>query len=58
VNYVWLAACHAQLREFAEAHDAATRFRAACGLTVQEWADRVGASDWMKSRLARIESDS
>ena len=57
MNYVWLAACHAQLKEFAEAHEAATRFRAAYGMTVQAWADRVGASDWMKSRLARIASD-
>jgi len=57
LNYVWLAACHAQLKEFAEAHAAATSFRAARGMTVQAWADRFGVSDWMKSRLARIESD-
>jgi adenylate cyclase len=57
MNYVWLAACHAQLREFSEAHEAAARFREGFGMTVQAWAERVGASDWMKSRLARIESD-
>jgi adenylate cyclase len=56
-NYLWLATCHAQLRQFAEASDAAARFRAATGMTVQEFADRVGASDWMKSRLARISLD-
>ena len=56
-NYLWLAACHAQLRQFAEASDAAARFRATSGMTVQELADRVGASDWMKSRLERIRLD-
>jgi adenylate cyclase len=56
-NYLWLATCHAQLKQFAEASDAAARFRAATGMTVQEFADRVGASDWMKSRLARISLD-
>ncbi|MFL5295301.1 MAG: hypothetical protein ACJ798_02855 [Phenylobacterium sp.] len=56
MNYVWLAVCHAQLKEFAEAHEAAARFCAHYGMTVQAWADRVGASDWVKSRLARIES--
>jgi adenylate cyclase len=56
-GYVWLATCHAQLREYAEAHEAAAKFRADSGMTVQAWADRIGASDWMKSRLARIESD-
>jgi TolB-like protein/cytochrome c-type biogenesis protein CcmH/NrfG len=57
IPYAYLAACYAQLKEFAEAHEAAARFQAICGMTVQAWADRVGASDWMKSRLARIESD-
>jgi adenylate cyclase len=56
-NYQWLALCHAQLRQFAEAHEAAAGFRAISGVTVQAFADRVGASDWMKSRLARIASD-
>ena len=54
MNYLWLAACHAQLRQFAEAWEAAARFRATSGTTVLEWADRVGAGDWLKSRLARI----
>jgi adenylate cyclase len=54
-NYLWLATCHAQLRQFAEASDAAVRFRAIAGLDVQAFAARVGAGDWMTSRLARIE---
>jgi len=54
MNYLWLAACHSQLRQFAEAWDAAARFRATSGATVNEWADRVRAGDWLKSRLARI----
>ena len=56
-NYLWLAALHAQLRQFAEASEAAASFRATSGVTVQAFADRVGAGDWMKSRLARIGSD-
>jgi adenylate cyclase len=57
MNHLWLAACCSHLRQFAEASDAAARFRATSGVTVQAWADRVGASDWMKSRLARIAPD-
>ena len=56
-NYLWLATCYSQLRQFREASDAAARFRAASGIDVREFAHRVGAGDWMKSRLARIAHD-
>jgi len=56
-NYLWLATLYSQLRQFAEASEAAASFRATSGVTVQAFADRVGAGDWMKSRLARIGSD-
>jgi TolB-like protein/Tfp pilus assembly protein PilF len=56
-NYVMLAVCHAHLGQLAEARDAAARFRATAGRSVREHADRLGASDWIKSRLARVEPD-
>jgi adenylate cyclase len=55
-NYYFLAACHAHLRQFAEAHHAAARFRATSGSDVRAWAARSD-SDWIKSRIARIEPD-
>ena len=56
-NYLMLAVCQAHLRQLSEARDAAARFRATSGMDVREQAERIGASDWFKSRLARIESD-
>jgi len=56
-NYLWLATCHSQLRQYAEAHEAAATFQATSGITVQAFADRVGGGDWMKSRLARLAPD-
>jgi hypothetical protein len=56
-NYAMLAACHAHVGQSAEARDAAVRFREASGMDVRDYAHRVGATHWMRSRLARIESD-
>ena len=55
-NYAYLAACHAELGQLAEARDAAARFGATAGGDVREFAERI-ASRWMISRLARIESE-
>jgi adenylate cyclase len=59
-NYLMLAACYSHLKRFAEASDAAAKFRATSGTDVWEVAQRAFAnsdllgSDWMVSRLSRI----
>jgi adenylate cyclase len=53
-NYLYLAACYSHLKQFAEASEAAARFRATSGTDVREFAHRLRGWDWMVSRLSRI----
>ena len=53
-NYLYLAACYSHLKQFAEASEAAARFRATSGTDVRDFARRAQGWDWLASRLSRI----